>query len=227
MSTADPDSILLYRYLDAVSALKTIETQSFKVGRIHDFNDHFEWRVGLDPEKFILGCESSIRAIAQDGIDVIDGWLGILCHSAAITEPVLWSHYADKHRGVAFEISHTRDPQRLVKIEYDKDRPVLDPARVTDRTYIAEIISALIRQKSRGWEYEQEYRVYVQLKDCEISGGHYFQKIPDKLLKRVILGYDCPLEEDYVRKALDAHGLSSVKVVRARMCLKTYSIQVD
>ena len=227
MTTVAIDPILLYRYLDAAAALKTIETRSFKVGRIHDFNDHFEWRVGLDPEKFIPGYESSIRAIVQDAIDALDEWVGILCHSDTLTEPVLWSHYADKHRGVAFEISHTRDPQRLVKIEYDKDRPVLDPSRMADRNHIEEIVSALIRQKSRGWGYEREYRVYVQLKDCEISGGCYFQKIPTTLLKRVILGYDCPLEEDYVRKALNAHNLSEVKVVRAKMCLKTYSIRVD
>ena len=227
MTAAAIDPILLSRYLDATAALKTIETRSFKVGRIRDFNDHFEWRVGLDPEKLISGYESSIRAIVQDAIDAIDEWVGILCHSDTVTEPVLWSHYADKHREVAFEISHPRDPQLLVKIEYDKDRPVLDPNRVADRNHMKEIVSALIRQKSPGWQYEREYRVYVHLKDCEISGGYYFQKIPDALLKRVILGYDCPLEEDYVRKALNAHGLSEVKVIRAKMCLKTYSIQVD
>ena len=227
MDAAAPSSILLYRYLDAAAALKTIESRSFKVGRIRDFNDHFEWRVGLDPEKFVPGYEIAIRAIVQDAIDVFGERYGILSHSDKLTDPVLWSHYADKHRGVAFEISHTRDPQRLVKIEYDKDRPVLDTARMDDLSHMQEVVWALIRQKSRGWEYEREYRVYLQLKDCEISGGHYFQKIPDTLLQRVILGYDCKLEEDYVRKALNAHGLSEVKVVRASMCLKTYSIQVD
>ena len=98
MTTAAIDPILLYRYLDTAAALKAIETRSFKVGRIRDFNDHFEWRVGLDPEKFIPGYESSIRAIVQDAIDAIDEWVGILFHSDTLTEPVLWSHYADKHR---------------------------------------------------------------------------------------------------------------------------------
>lgn len=227
MSTADPDSILLYRYLDAAAALKTIETRSFKVGRIRDFNDRFEWRVGLDPEKLVLGYNTPINAIVQDSIDAIDSWVGVISHSSLVTEPVLWSHYADKHRGVAFEIAHTRDPERLVKIEYDKPRPVLDTNRLADRDYMKEIVDALIRQKSPGWEYEQEYRVYLQLKDCDISGGNYFQRISDYLLKRVILGYDCPLEEDYVLKALDAVGLTETRVVRAKMCLETYSIHVD
>jgi hypothetical protein len=52
-TTAAIVPILLYRYLDAAAALKTIETWSFKVGRIRNFNDHFEWRAGLDPERNI------------------------------------------------------------------------------------------------------------------------------------------------------------------------------
>src|SRR6185436_1237078 len=107
MSTGDPDSISLYRYLDAASALKTIESRSFKVGRIRDFNDRFEWRVGLNPEKLIPGYDTPIDAIVYDSIDAIDRWVGIISHSSIVTEPVLWSHYADKHRGVAFEIAHT------------------------------------------------------------------------------------------------------------------------
>jgi hypothetical protein len=56
-----PDSILLYRYLDAEAALKSIETRSFKVGRLKDFNDPFEWRPGITgiiPEGEMVGYGS-------------------------------------------------------------------------------------------------------------------------------------------------------------------------
>jgi hypothetical protein len=65
------------------------------------------------------------------------------------------------------------------------------------------------------------------VKDCEISGGLYFRRIPEDFLTRVILGYKCPFEEKYVLKALEKVGLTSTKVVRARMCLETYSIRFD
>ena len=148
----------------------------------------------------------------------------VLPQSASVSEPVLWSHYADKHRGVAFEISHTKDPEMLVKIRYTDERPILDPLRVNETGYVRSIVEHLIRQKSLGWKYEQEYRVYINLTGCDMAGGFYFKQIPPTMLRRVILGYECQLEEDYVRRALNKRGFLSAQVVRAQMCLKSYSI---
>jgi len=75
MDAAAPSSILLYRYLDAAAALMTIESGGFRVGRIRDFNDQFEWRVGIEPEKIIPNGERFVRAIIQESIATIDGIL--------------------------------------------------------------------------------------------------------------------------------------------------------
>lgn len=83
----------------------------------------------------------------------------------------------------------------------------------------------MIFQKSRDWSYESEYRVYVDLSTCEIQDGLFFQRIPDHFLSRVILGFRCPLEETYVRKALDHSGLKETTVVRAKMDEHTYAIR--
>ena len=42
-----PDSILLYRYLDAAAALKTIESRLLRISRLRDLNDPFEMRMGV------------------------------------------------------------------------------------------------------------------------------------------------------------------------------------
>src|SRR4051812_25654608 len=97
-------SILLYRYLSAEKSLKTIKSRSIKVGRISDFNDPFEWRMGLTgiiPEGEAIG-----RACMQNVIDGLNEWMGILCFSDTYGESVLWSHYAEKHSGVAFEFDY-------------------------------------------------------------------------------------------------------------------------
>jgi hypothetical protein len=228
MNAAAPSSILLYRYLDAAAALKTIESRAFKIGRLCDFNDPFEWRMGIS--NIIPEGEIVARTCMQEFIDEVNGWMGVFCLSDTITDPVLWSHYADKHQGVAFEFSYILDPERLVKMEYTNARPVFDANRLHDpggfESYAKPLMNQLLRQKSTGWSYEREYRVFLDLKDCDISGGHYFKRIPDHFLMKVILGYSCPLEELYIRKALDAVGLSETKVVRAKMCLETYSIQI-
>ena len=83
----------------------------------------------------------------------------------------------------------------------------------------------MIFQKASSWSYEREYRVHIDLNECEISGGQYFRDIPNDFLKRVILGYRCTLEELYVRKALNHVGLKDTQVVRAKMDQHTYKIR--
>jgi len=106
--------IMLYRYLDADAAIKSIDSQSFKVGRIRDFNDPFEWRPGL------IGYPPSGEAVAhtfmERYLNRIHNLHGILCFSGTFRQPVLWSHYADKHRGVAFEVEYPNNPARLIKM---------------------------------------------------------------------------------------------------------------
>jgi hypothetical protein len=181
---------------------------------------------GIIPEGEIVA-----NACMDAFINDVHNWMGILCFSDTASDPVLWSHYADKHRGVAFEVSHILDSEQLVKIDYTNERPVFDANRLHDPAgiddYAMPLLKRLLNQKSVGWAYEREYRAFFDLKNCNIAGGHYFKRIPDNFLKRVILGYKCPLEELYVLKALDASGLKETKVVRAKMCLKTYSIRTD
>jgi hypothetical protein len=135
MEAAAPSSILLYRYLDAAAALKTIESRAFKVGRIRDFNDPFEWRMGVS--NIVPEGEIVARACMDGFIEDVNGWVGIICFSDAIADPVLWSHYANKNHGVAFEVSYVLDPTRLTKMDYTNARPVLDANRLNDQAGVA------------------------------------------------------------------------------------------
>jgi hypothetical protein len=112
------------------------------------------------------------------------------------------------------------NPEQLVKMDYTNERPVFDANRLHDPAgfhgYAKLLLDRLLRQKSPGWAYEREYRLFFDLRGCDIAGGHYFRRIPDNFLTRVILGYKCPLEELYVLKALEANGLKETKVVRAK-----------
>ena len=230
MNAEAPERVLLYRYLNAAAALKTIEARLFKVGRLRDFNDPFEWRMGITG--VVPEAEPFVNASMEAFIDDVHKWLGIFCISDTASEPVLWSHYADKHRGAALEVNYLVDPDKLIKMRYTNERPVVDANRLHNPDgldeYLLSRLNLLMTQKSPGWSYEREYRAFVDLvKDCEISAGLYFRRIPDNFLTRVILGYKCPLEEEYVVKALEKVGLGSTKVVRAKMCLETYSIRTD
>ena len=232
----DQKIILLYRYLDAQSASKSIESRSLRISRLHELNDPFEWRLaisGIPPEGEPL-IEKWISSILANQSKIF----GLMCFSATCKEPVLWSHYADKHRGVAFEVEYDCKPDNPTEIKYPPDRLVIDGARYAElqhnepaiKEYLLPFMKPMMTRKSPSWGYEKEYRVYFDLvkePNIQTSGGHYFIPIPDNFLTRVILGYKCPLEEQYVAKALEKSGLGSTKVTRAKMSNETYEVRCD
>jgi hypothetical protein len=60
----------------------------------------------------------------------LETWMGILSFSKTISDPTLWSLYADKHSGVAFEVQHPWNDDHIIKMEYPPERPVLDFVRL-------------------------------------------------------------------------------------------------
>jgi len=232
MNAAAPSSILLYRYLDAAAALKTIEFRSFRISKIKDLNDSFEWRLGFNghaPE-----FENELVKWAEAVLERRNEAMGVICYSATSKEPVLWSHYADKHRGVVFEIRRQRD-ELLKEIKYVPNRPTIDVNKYNQlrsspdklREYLRPIATRLVEQKSPGWEYEKEYRDSFLIKDAnllEMRDGYFYGKIPDNFLMRVILGWRCHLDEKEVKNKLQQVGLTSTKVVRAKLCQSTYEV---
>lgn len=233
MDAAAPSSILLYRYLDAAAAVKTIESRSFRISRIKDLNDPFEWRFGYkghNPED-----EAKISTWRESVLESQNQRLGIICFSATSKDPVLWSHYADKHSGVAFEVDHFDNPKILRKMSYPPDRiaidiptfTVLQRDKMAVKKYLRPLMEKMVEEKSSSWGYEKEYRVLFDLeKDTNLrfAEGHYFVEIPPNFLTRVILGWKSPLEEDRISKALKSVGLDSTEVVRAKMSPDTYEV---
>ena len=217
------ESILLYRFMNAESALKSIEARQFRVGRIPEFNDPFEWRMGITG--IIDGAETVARSLVDSSIMDLNSRFGILCMSDTVEEPVLWSHYADSHYGVAFEVDYLFEEGAIHKMIYADDRPFIDANKLHDTEHLKAAVEGMILQKSLGWAYEREYRVHIDLATCSISGGHYFQSIPEDFLTRVVLGHRCPLEEHYVAKALEKVGLSDTLVTRARMDETSYKVR--
>lgn len=209
-------SIRLYRFLSSASAIQTIEGKRFRVGRITEFNDPFEWKLGMI--NYIPEGEATIRAAQASILRKLNSEFGAICFSDTAEDAVLWSHYADHHRGVALVVDHWLDDS-IRKVTCSDTRPVLDLNRINQSdtdSYALEILTRLITHKSTGWRYEREYRAFVRLSDCEVSNGGYFLPIPPDFLKRVILGFRCPLDEDYVRRSLDLSGFQGVEITRAK-----------
>jgi hypothetical protein len=230
------EPITIYRYLDSDAALKTLVSGEFRVGKISKFNDPFEWQFGVGK----LTDEDSKRV--ENYRNNIHRWfdsqIGILCFSKSIEDPVLWSLYAEKHAGVAFELKHAWTTKQILHIAYANHRPQIDIERIKQialsnsgqsdiEEYLKPILAKLIQQKSENWKFERECRLTVRLENpahCSQRNGSYYWPIPKEDFTRVILGFRCPLEEGHVEKLLAMNGFRATKVVRAAMCSETYTI---
>lgn len=90
---------------------------------------------------------------------------GVLCLSTRYDSPLMWSHYADQHRGICVEFDVSKlPPGALRKVVYGTSREV---AASSIRNWLREdslqareeIERACLLTKSTEWNYEEEYRL--------------------------------------------------------------------
>jgi hypothetical protein len=91
----------VYHLTSAEYAVSNIGLGRIKLARFSDLNDPFELLA-------VNFRERQVRKIVRDFKDAYDSHTGLLCFSADWTNPVLWSHYAEKHRGVCLGFNLTR-----------------------------------------------------------------------------------------------------------------------
>jgi hypothetical protein len=222
-----PESIRLFRFLSATAAIRTIEKKAFRVGRIAEFNDPFEWRLGF--KNYVLEAELFVRSAHEEALRYLNSQFGVICFCDTLEDPVLWSHYADHHRGIVLEVDHWKNDQ-LHAITYTHERPTVDVAllgRPERDSHLLVEVKKMLARKSPGWSYEREYRVFADLATCSVADGNYFLPIPSDFLKRVILGFKCPIDDVYLRRCLDLAGFPEVEVARAFDDNRTYKIRVN
>jgi hypothetical protein len=217
--------IPLYRYLPADAAIKTIESGCFRVGRIAELNDPFEWSFGFDgsrPEKI-----ADDRREREEMIQQFNEKWGVLCFCEVFKDPAMWSHYADRHRGVVIEIKANVHDDAYHKILYSR-RPIIQQHWLDDREKHAQELKGafdeLFRCKAPSWKCEREWRAVIRLDKCSMAEGMFLWKIPDNLITRLIIGIRSQVSPYDLRRSLDAHGFKGVQVVKAMESLKNYEV---
>ncbi len=112
--------------------------------------------------------------------------MGIFCMSSKRDNILMWSHYADAHRGfcLGFRTANPFFGQALPIHEYSSDRPCLNLIEPLDSNQIAKALLT----KANDWEYEDEWRLVVHpgsSGDEKDPGVHTY---PPEALVEVILG---------------------------------------
>lgn len=216
-----PQFIRLYHLTSANHAERDIALGRLKVARFCDLNDPFELLAMNLRDK-------PNRTAARNFKASYDGHTGLLCFSTNWINPVLWSHYGEKHRGVCLGFNLPKDRDKVQEVKYvDKRlRASLDnnhsPWELTKKQQ-----DLFLCTKFRHWEYESEHRVFVRLADTIAEEKLHFWPFGDDLrLQEVILGPQCELDLGVVRTLVNTHHPNAV-TIKARLAFKSFSVVPD
>jgi hypothetical protein len=216
----------LYHLCPAHHALDNVRKRRLKVATFKDANDPFELSV-------FFSKDADEQSRLNDTITEVGKHTGAVCFSADWQDPVLWSHYADKHRGIALGFDVSNDAY-LLAVKYQTDRVEFPALPLT-----GEIVDRVFGTKFLNWQYEREWRLVVELDrlnqaraiekmtaDVDQTGFYFLGFEPTRLeLREVILGPLCTETIDTVRELTGSQY--SVTTFRARLGKKFFSIVPD
>jgi hypothetical protein len=204
--------VRVYKFYPLESALRNLSEKRLKLSMIRDLNDPFEFLGYRFPNRRIRSAwENMRRSVWNDK--------GLICFSESWSNPVLWSHYADKHQGLALGFDIMK--QYLHKINYIRDRPLFDIDNWTE-VEKHKAIERSLGQKFLHWNYEQEQRIFVPLSECLYEEGLWFKPFDGELrLAEVVIGAKSETTSLAIRNAARN---ASLPTITARLAFQSFNV---
>jgi len=169
-----------------------------------------------DPERSPRNPET-VKSVTELHTEQITERIGVLCLSTERSDILMWSHYADSHRGICLEFDgHFEFFAAAQEVKYPPARPRINPFRQGQE----EMMEAALLTKADHWGYEREWRL------VQYAKGPGVYRFPDEALTGVILGAQIsPENERKVCGWLEARR-HPVKLYRSFPCDTTFSLTI-
>jgi len=190
------------KYIEILKDLKPhLSLSERKIIAIRDVNAH---------------KDNFITPMTRDLQNKIDN-IGVLSLSATARNVLLWSHYADGHKGLCLKFIVTSDtpffcPAQPVK--YATTYPKVDICDPIERQ-----VDAFLLTKAIDWKYEEEWRII----DHDPGKGN--KSFPEELLVEVIFGAQMEPQNkkavaDWIRGRKKKVELSQASIVPGTFSIK-------
>ncbi len=207
----------IYKYIDLKGLECILKNETLKFTKPSDFNDPFEFHEALvdrklklehwiqiykkrenklskERKKELIETFKNNNQKLQDDIDKQfynqKATTKISCFSEINDSFLMWSHYADKHKGACIGFSTERlktffkTDSQFCKVKYYRE---IHSKNISNHRVDA--IVHWICSKGKTWNYEKEIRIILGSNPTE------FQKIDTTLIKQVIFGCNVANEE--------------------------------
>ena len=205
--------IRVYKFLSCQYGLLAIKDKRLKVAEVQTLNDPFELQP-FDLSNLVH------RGTIVNTRNFIAKKYGFLCFSYNWQNPVLWSHYADSHKGLCLGFDVREESGR--PITYAAHPKKIPESNIDFRN----VVASMQFTKYDSWRYEEEFRVLANIEDK--LGGHQFCEFDRKLrLREIIVGVNCPLSRIFVVDHLGIKHLRDVKILKAKLALDAFKILED
>lgn len=207
----------LHYFTTAQFGLEAIRDKRLKIARINELNDPFEFlglalRNNIDREK--------LRKFKNR----VDYRIGLICMSQDWQHPLLWSHYADKHRGLCLGFDVSLDIN-FKPVEYTYERPTL---RKIGKTSLSDVneddLVRFILIKFDAWKYESEWRCFCPLVQKDpVSDLYFFPLSAEVKLAQVIVGEKSLVTREKLASVL-GESAGSVTSFKARAGFNRFEV---
>jgi hypothetical protein len=207
-----PATVRAYHLLNSHYALENLRHRRLKIAQLDDLNDPFDlWALAQPDPKLRKALRGFRRDVGQR--------FGMVCFSMSWQNPLLWSHYGDRHRGIALGFDLNREKAK--EVSYLKERPKLG-------TINLEVAQQLLFAKYVDWKYEHEIRMFTSLNDIDPEKHLYFADFGDDcVLREVIVGPLSDVTQRDLRNALLDANLGQVTFKKARLAFNSFRVVTD
>lgn len=201
-----PATVRLYKFYGAGRALENLKQRRLKISTIEELNDPFEFNSISFPD-------SSSRKIWNAARQKLSKRTGVICFCRSWSNPVIWSHYADSHKGLALGFDVAAD--LVVPVKYRKTRLRYPNLSQSDTNQLFSFIGKSIASKFDHWAYEDEVRVFTGLEDKDCDSGLFFKPFEVNMtLKEVVIGTRATLGSNEIQVLLSEEDKVTIKTAR-------------
>ena len=202
-----------YYFTGAQWAYQNLRKKRLKISRFLELNDPFELFA-------VEQHDPVLRRRMKDWAKRVHAEDGVICLSRSWRNPLMWSHYADRHRGVCLGF----DVSDLEKISYQPER--LAPGLLTDGPQPPTAwTQLLLTTKFADWEYENEVRILLHLSLMAEEKGLYFKPFDKRLrLVEVIAGARCCIGWQRPLTEAVSEFPGKPKLIKARLSFEQFRV---
>jgi hypothetical protein len=234
----EPDVTTLYKYKPLNEyTMDIIVSDNIYYPKPARFNDPFDTKcffrntseiVNSSRGKEIFGDDDIAAFRKNNRLNDIQAFqselakFGVLSLAASPQNTLMWSHYANDHKGIC--IGFERSPENILgkklntsKVDYRKSYPSLSLKIFSDKELLNKSQHRVLHTKSMQWEYEDEWRVIV-------PDGDKAYPVPGKIVSIVFGARISDLNKRIMESLLEG---KSIDVFQAKLKQNEFGIKLE